>query len=79
MILCAAVFCEVTGHNKIAQQVMSYIFNVMSCSHSEFEFYILFQFFAENQSKEMAEMELEKVLFPIIIIFENQNRSLIMC
>uniref|UniRef100_A0A1I8EZK5 Vac14_Fab1_bd domain-containing protein n=1 Tax=Wuchereria bancrofti TaxID=6293 RepID=A0A1I8EZK5_WUCBA len=34
-ILCAAVFCEMTGCSKIAQQMMSYICDVINCSHSE--------------------------------------------
>ncbi|VIO98641.1 Uncharacterized protein BM_BM3047 [Brugia malayi] len=34
-ILCAAMFCEMTGCSKIAQQMMSYICDVINCSHSE--------------------------------------------
>ncbi|CAG9538848.1 unnamed protein product [Cercopithifilaria johnstoni] len=34
-LLCAAVFCEMTGCNNIAGQVMAYVCNVMNFNHSE--------------------------------------------
>ncbi|MCP9264700.1 hypothetical protein DINM_022843 [Dirofilaria immitis] len=37
-ILCAAVFCEMTACNKIAEQVMSYICDVMNYNHSKSNF-----------------------------------------